>query len=351
MRCRPSGRCRDPHLSASVKHRGLSLFGRLRRRRATPIATEHSTRSVRKGRSQRPKGEQSDSAGAAMNAAFCVTCGSSLPNGARFCPGCGAAVPRCAGSASGPHPVVAIERLYIDAEETKFLYEATSISNLIGWGAITQCRFVARVDSPEGSYEVAEAPFIRQYSTDLDGLVGLDREGAQKALESPHQEAVSLGFRRVDPGTRWNSRMYERAYDPQRALEPIGASLRNAAIGAAGSAPSRAATKNTLGLVSMILGIAAIPLAVLRIPRNPGRPRCRHPRHPSHTKSGPRNRRQPWPSYRRTRLRPIGSGGRINTHCHGFQDACFYAGDRQLSLIHTIKGSCPLGLARTALTG
>jgi hypothetical protein len=143
--------------------------------------------------------------------AMCKNCGNEVAAGARFCSTCGAPQDNM--------PAVPMEQLYIDAEE---LGTSTSASLVMGGTAVMAWQFVARVDTPNGSYPIeTSGRFYRPVYYSMDNLPGSDRAHAQETLNAMHARFLADGWRRTDSGSRWTTRVYERPFVPTRAYTPL----------------------------------------------------------------------------------------------------------------------------------
>jgi F-box protein 11 len=100
--------------------------------------------------------------------------------------------------------------LYVEAEELGMQFAASFLFNLVGQRTADKCRFVARVDSPEGSRIVAESSFIKRGIDPIELLSELNRREAQDALDKLHEQLLRAGWSRVADGPHWYSRRYQR---------------------------------------------------------------------------------------------------------------------------------------------
>jgi hypothetical protein len=189
---------------------------------------------------------------------YCSECGNALSGSVKFCPNCGTPAhgDTTRSGSAGPQSAAQTEQLFVEAEELGIMGGASLVSNLTGGRNITRCRFVARIDSPAGAYEIAEHGFIKMYSTGLDDLVGVDRKAAQDALDALHHSIMEDGWRRTDiAGARWNSRTYARPFDPARTYGRLTAETGPATSGTRGGRTSSVVISILAIIVLCVCGI------------------------------------------------------------------------------------------------
>ncbi|WP_256356478.1 tetratricopeptide repeat protein [Streptomyces sp. PKU-EA00015] len=112
----------------------------------------------------------------------------------------------------------------VEAYVAGMQHGASIVSSLIGAapGGVWRCRFVARVQTPEGGYEAMTADFIKLNSGPIEQLSSREREDAQEKLNWIHDNAVAHGFEPIPRGTYWYSYRYQRPYDPQSSPASTG---------------------------------------------------------------------------------------------------------------------------------
>ncbi|WP_234325439.1 tetratricopeptide repeat protein [Streptomyces sp. NRRL S-146] len=115
-----------------------------------------------------------------------------------------------------------MEYMEVDAYVVGMNYGAGFISSILGTapGGVWKCRFVARIQSPDGTYEAMTADFVKFNSAPIEQLSRKDREEAQEQLNRIHESAVSHGFEPLPRGTFWYSYRYQRPYEPELSEAP-----------------------------------------------------------------------------------------------------------------------------------
>ena len=104
---------------------------------------------------------------------------------------------------------MATETLEIVFLDEGMAFGSSVIFSLTGGTSIEKCKFVARVSSLNGTYDLGSINFRQPYYG--RDSVGAQSEQAVEALNQFRREIESRGWRQVGKGSAWYSYQYRRS--------------------------------------------------------------------------------------------------------------------------------------------